>query len=156
MTISNKEELQFLLHRGWEIEKKFESFAAWEGFVSVNSTHRMTVLTLARDSHKHRLQLEKLLNTLGLEAPTNEIPERAFDFTGMLDAEVLHRVIEQDEIARDLYTRILESTDQKLVSALSGGKDVEFFYETLKQMVKDEARHISMVKKITGDITRII
>jgi hypothetical protein len=50
----------------------------------------------------------------------------------------------------------VEDTDPKTVSALSGGKDVEFFYETLKQMVKDEARHISMVKKITGDITRII
>ena len=84
MAISTKEELQFLLHRGWEIEKKFESLSAWSGFVAVGSNYRMTVLTLARDSHLHRLNLEKLLKTLGFEAPTNEIPEGPFDFTACL------------------------------------------------------------------------
>lgn len=155
MAISTKEDLQFLLHRGWEIEKNFESLTAWKSFVSVNSTHRMTVLTLVRDSHKHRLNLEKLLKTLGLEAPTKEIPEKIFDFTGMLDAEILQKTIEQDEIARDLYTKILEDTDPKLVSALSGRKTVDFFYQTLKDMVEDEKKHIKMVKKIAGHIERI-
>ena len=155
MAISTKEELQFLLHRGWEIEKKFESLSAWSGFVAVGSNYRMTVLTLAKDSHLHRLNLEKLLKTLDLEAPTNEIPEGTFDFTGMLDSEILQKTIEQDEIVRDLYTKIVENTDPKIVSALSGGKDVEFFYQTLKQMVEDETRHINMVRKIKGHIKRI-
>jgi len=155
LSISTKEELQFLLHRAWEIEKKFESLSAWKGFVSMGSTYRSTVLTLARESYVHRLNLEKLLKTLDLEAPTNEIPEGTFDFTGMLDLEMLQKTIEQDEIARDLYTKIVENTDPKIVSALSGGKDVEFFYQTLKQMVEDETRHISMVRKISGHIKRI-
>ncbi len=155
MAISTKEELQFLLHRGWEIEKKFESLSAWKGFVSVGSTYRMTVLTLARDSHKHRLNLEKLLKTLDLEAPTNEIPEETFDFAGMLDSKILQKTIEQDEIARDLYTNIVENTDPKVVSALSGDENVEFFYQTLKQMVEDETRHITLVRNIAGHITRI-
>jgi hypothetical protein len=155
LSISTKEELQFLLHRGWEIEKKFESLSAWKGFVSMGSTYRSTVLTLARESYMHRLNLEKLLKTLDLEAPTNEIPEGTFDFTGMLDSEILQKTIEQDEIARDLYTKIVENTDPKIVSALSGGKDVEFFYQTLKQMVEDETRHINMVRKIKGHIKRI-
>jgi len=121
----------------------------------MGSTYRSTVLTLARESYVHRLNLEKLLKTLDLEAPTNEIPEGTFDFTGMLDLEMLQKTIEQDEIARDLYTKIVENTDPKIVSALSGGKDVEFFYQTLKQMVEDETRHISMVRKISGHIKRI-
>ena len=155
MAISTKEELQFLIHRGWEIEKKFESLSAWKGFVSVGSTYRMTVLTLAMDSHGHRLNLEKLLKKLGLEAPTNEIPEVTFDFEGMLDSEVLQKTVEQDEVVRDLYKKIVEHTNPKIVSALSGENDVEFFYQTLKQMVEDETRHIAMVKKIAGHITRI-
>ena len=155
MSISTKEELQFLIHRAWEIEKKFESLSAWKGFVSMGSTYRPTVLTLAGESYIHRLNLEKLLKTLDLEAPTDEIPDGTFDFTGMLDSEILQKIIEQDEIARDLYTKIVENTDPKVVSALLGGKDVEFFYETLKQMVKDETRHINMVRKIAGYIERI-
>ena len=86
MAISTREELQFLLYRGWEKEKEFESLSAWKGFVSVGSDYRMTILTLARDSHRHRLNLEELLQKLGLEAPTNEIPEVTFDFDGMLDS----------------------------------------------------------------------
>jgi hypothetical protein len=155
MIISTKEELQFLLHRGWEIEKKFESLSAWKGFISVDSTCRMTVLTLARDSHKHRFNLEKLLKILGLKAPTSEIPEGTFDFAGMLDSEILRKTIEQDEIARDLYIKIVENVDPKVISNLSGGKGVEFFYQILKHMVEDETRHINMVRKIAGNITRI-
>jgi hypothetical protein len=49
----------------------------------------------------------------------------------------------------------VENTDPKVVSALSGGNHVEFFYQTLKQMVEDETRHITLVRKIAGHITRI-
>ncbi|MCJ7721144.1 hypothetical protein MUO98_01865 [Candidatus Bathyarchaeota archaeon] len=156
MSISTKEELQFLLHRGLEIEKKFESISAWDGFVTVDSDNRKTVLTLARDSHMHRLDLEKLLETLNLEAATNEISDATFDFGGMLDAEILQKIIAQDEIAADLYTELAEKTDPKLVAALSGLKNVEFFYKTLEHIVEDEKRHMHMVKALTGTITRIL
>ena len=156
MSISTKEELQFLLHRGLEIEKKFESISAWEGFVTVDSDNRKTVLTLARDSHMHRLDLEKLLETLNLEAATNEIPDAKFDFGGMLDAEILQKIIARDEIAADLYTELAEKTDPKLVAALSGLKNVEFFYKTLEHIVEDEKKHMHMVKALTGTITRIL
>jgi hypothetical protein len=155
LSISTKEELQFLLHRAWEIEKKFESLSAWKGFVSIGQTYRSTVLTLARESYNHRLNLEKLLKTLNLEVSTNEIPEGVFDFTGMLDLEVIQKIVENDEIVRDLYTKIVESTDPKLVSDLSGEKNVDFFYQTLKRMIEDETRHISMVRKASGRIERI-
>ena len=87
----------------------------------MGQTFRPTVLTLARESYMHRLNLEKLLKTLGLEAPTNEIPKETFDFEGMLDLEAIQKIVQNDELVRDLYTRIVESTDPKLVSALSGG-----------------------------------
>jgi rubrerythrin len=156
MSISTKDELQFLLNRGLEIENKFESLSAWEGFVTVDSDNRKTVLTLARDSHKHRLDLEKLLETLNLEAATNEIPDVTFDFGGMLDAEILQKIIAQDEIAADLYTELAEKTDPKLVAALSGLKNVAFFYQTLNHIVEDEKRHVRIVKALTGTITRIL
>ena len=156
MSISTKEELQFLLHRGLEIEKKFEAISVWEGFVTVDSDNRKTVLTIARDSHMHRLDLEKLLETLNLEAATNEIPDATFDFGGMLDAEILQKIIAQDEIAADLYTELAEKTDPKLVAALSGLKNVEFFYKTLEHIVEDEKKHMHMVKALTGTITRIL
>ena len=89
MAISTKEELQFLLHRSWEIEKNFESLSVWKGFVALDSNYRKTVLTLARDSLKHRLELEKLLKTLNLESPNSEIIKEAFNFEGMLDVEIL-------------------------------------------------------------------
>jgi len=155
LSISTKEELQFLLHRGWEIEKKFESLSAWKGFVAVGSAYRKTTLTLARDSHKHRLDLEKLLETLDLEAPTNEIPEGTFDFVGMFDSEILQKIIGNDEIAADLYAELAEKTDPKLVATLSGAENVEFFYQTLKQLIDDEKRHVNMVRALTGKIKRI-
>ena len=116
MAISTKEELQFLLHRAWEIEKNFESLSAWKGFVSVGQTFRSTVLTLARESYTHRLNLENLLKTLNLEMPTNEIPNGVFDFTDMLDMEAIQKIVENDEMVKDLYTKIVESTDRKTVS----------------------------------------
>ncbi|PVX26008.1 MAG: hypothetical protein CW691_02945 [Candidatus Bathyarchaeum sp.] len=155
MAISTKQELQFLLHRSWEIEKKFESLSVWKGFVAVDSTYRATVLTLARESHKHRLDLEQLLETLHLKSPTDEIPEATFDFEGMLDAEILQRIIGHDKTVADLYTELAEKTDPKLVAALSGVEDVDFFYKILRQLVEDENRHVKMVNALTGIITRI-
>ena len=155
MAISTKEELQFLLNRSWEIEKNFESLSVWKGFVSVDSTYRMTVLTLARESHKHRLDLEKLLETLNLEPPTNELLGETFNFEGMLDVEMLQKIVRHDETVADLYTELAEKTDPKLVAYLSGAENVDFFYKTLKQLAEDEKRHVNMVRAITGTITRI-
>ena len=121
----------------------------------MEKTYRPTVLTLARESYVHRFNLEKLLKTLNLEVPTSEIPEETFDFTGMLDLEALQRIVENDEVVRDLYTQIVENTDPKIVSVLSGKTDVDFFYKTLNQMIEDETKHIGMVKRTAGRIKRI-
>jgi hypothetical protein len=155
LAISTKEELQFLIHRAWEIEKKFESLSAWKGFISYGATYRSKVLRLASDSYLHRLNLEKLLKTLKLEAPSNEIPDESFDFGDMLDLEALQKIVEYDGMARDLYTKIVENTNPKILSSLYNEKDIENFFQTLKQMVEDETRHINMVRKIAGRIKRI-
>ena len=155
MSISTKEELQFLLHRALEIEKKFESISAWKGFVSVDSNYRKTVLVLARDSFQHRLDLEKLLKTLHLELPTDELPDETFDFQGMLASEILYKIVGQDEVAADLYSELVEKTDPELVASLSGTEDVSFFFEKLNRIVEDELRHVNMVKSISGNITRV-
>ena len=155
MSISTKEELQFLLHRGLEIEKKFESMSAWKGFVTVDSYHRKIVLVLARESNKHGLDLEKMLKTLGLELPTDEFVQEIFNFEGMLDSEILYKIIRQDEIAADIYSELVEKTDPKLVRSLSGNDDTSFFYQTLKRIIEDEKRHVSMIKSLTGNIIRV-
>ena len=87
--------------------------------------------------------------------PTSEIPDGVFDFMGMLDSEAIQKIVENDEMVKDLYKKIVESTDPKIVSALSDGKNVDFFYQTLKRMIEDETRHIHMVRKISGHIKRI-
>jgi len=155
MTISTKDELQFLLHRALEIEKDFESLSVWKGFVSISSKYRPTVLTLARDSHKHRLDLEKLLKKLNLEAPTDEIPEETFDFDGMMDMEILQKIVENDQIVADLYSELAEKTDSKLVAGLLGDENVSVFYDLLNRLVSDENRHVKMVKSVSGDIVRV-
>ncbi len=155
MTISNKGELQFLLHRALEIEKDFESISIWKGYVSISSKYRPTVLTLARESHEHRLELEKLLKTLGLDAPTDEIPEQPFNFEGMLDVEVLQKIVENDQIAADLYAELAKKTDPKLVARLLGDENVSVFYDLLNGLVEDENRHVKLVKSVAGDIIRV-
>jgi rubrerythrin len=155
MSISTKEELEFLLHRGLDIEKKFELMSAWKGFVTVDSSRRKIVLILARESNKHALDLEKMLKTLGLKLPADELVQEIFDFEGMLDSEVLYKIIRQDEIAADIYSELVEKTDPKLVRSLSGIDDTSFFYQTLKQIIEDEKRHVSMVKSLTGNIIRV-
>lgn len=155
MTISTKEELQFLLHRALEIEKDFESLSVWKGFVSISSKYRPTVLTLARESHKHRLELEKILKKLNLDSATDEIPEETFNFKGMLDMEILQKIVENDQIVADLYGELVKKTDSKLVAELSGTEDVDFFYDTLNRLVVDENRHVKMVHAFTGVISRI-
>ena len=74
----------------------------------------------------------------------------------MLDAEVLQRIVEQDKIIADLYREIVEKTDPKLVAVLFGGKNVEFFYQTLNRLIADENRHAGMVQVLSGRITRIL
>lgn len=87
--------------------------------------------------------------------PTNEISDGVFDFTGMLDMEVIQKIVENDEVVKDLYTKLVESTDPKIVSDLFGEKNADWLYQTLKRMIEDETRHISMVKKIAGRIERV-
>ncbi|MEJ2271574.1 MAG: hypothetical protein P8X91_03645 [Candidatus Bathyarchaeota archaeon] len=155
LVISTKEELQYLLHRAWEIEKKFESFTAWKSFISEKTEYRSTFLTLARESYQHRLNLEKLLKILNLESPTCEIPETSFDFDSLLYSEIFEKTIEFDKMARELYVQILENTDSQIISSLIDRNDIKFFHQQLKQMIEDENRHIGMVKKLTGKIVRI-
>ena len=155
MTISTKDELQFLLHRALEIEKDFESISVWNGFVSIGSKYRPTVLTLARESHKHRLELEKLLKALNLDSPTDEIPEHTFDYEGLMDVEILQKIVENDQIAADLYSELAKKTDSKLVAGLLGDESVSVFYDLLHRLVEDENRHVKMVKSVTGDIVRV-
>ena len=150
----SKEELQMLLNRAWEIEKHFESLASWKAYITVDSSYRKTLLPLLLDSEKHRVHLEQLMTTLNLTIPTNE-SNILFEFHDKYDAEVLTEIAKQEEIARDLYTSILENTDPTLIEMLTRTNDVTLFYQTLQHMVKDEKRHIELLKKITPKITRI-
>lgn len=155
MKISTEKELQFLLHRGWEIEKKFESLSVWKGFIAVSPAYRKIILTLGMDSENHRLALEKLLETLNLEVPTEIMLEGKFDFSGCYDAEILRKIAEQDEIAKDLYTELMKESAPKLIATLASGEAVELFRNTLAQLVKDEERHIAMVQNLAGNMKRI-
>jgi rubrerythrin len=110
---------------------------------------------LARDSHKHRLELEKLLKSLNLDAPTDEIPEETFDFEGMMDMEILQRIVENDQIVADLYAELEKKTDPKLVAGLLGDENVSVFYDLFNRLVEDENRHVKMVKSVAGDIVRV-
>ena len=143
-----------LLNRAWEIEKNFESVASWKAYITVDSNYRKTLLPLLLDSEKHRVNLEKLMVELNFKTPTNE-KENLFTFKDKYDSEILAEIVKQDEIARDLYTSILEKTDQKLLEEILRTNDATFFYQTLKQMVNDEKRHIEIVKNITPKINRI-
>ena len=73
----------------------------------------------------------------------------------MLDSEILYKIVRQDEIAADIYSELVEKTDPNLVRSLSGNDDTSFFYQTLKRIIEDEKRHVSMVKSLTGAIVRI-
>lgn len=155
MVISTKEELEFLIHRSWEIEKNFELLSIWKGVLSVGSTNRKTILKLAKDSQKHKLDLEKLLEILNLEYPKMEIPSQSFDFENMLDIEILQKIIKNDETVLDLYCEIFEKTDPKLITYLSKEKNTDFFFNIFNKLIEDEKRHVNLVKSITGTITRI-
>jgi hypothetical protein len=155
LTVSKKEQLEFLLHRAWEIEKKFESMSTWEAFMNVGSKYRKTVLTLAKDSHNHRLNLEEILKDLDLEAPREEIDRSEFRFEGKDSMLILQDVAKMDEAARDLYKDLAENTDPKLIAGLSSRKGARFFYQTMNQMVDDENRHVGMVRKLTGHVRRV-
>jgi len=156
MSISTKEELQYLLHRSWEIEKKFESIPIWRGFTTIGFSHRKLLLTLARDSQKHRLDLEMMLRKLGLAAPTTEIGDSQFDFDGMKDAEILQKIRAHDEMIAALYTEILEKTNTKFVATLGNDDDINFFINTLKSLIQDEKRHVNLINAVVGNIIRIL
>jgi hypothetical protein len=83
---------------------------------------------------------------LNFKIPRND-REMISNFKDKYDGEILTEIAKQEEIARDLYTRILEKTDYKLFEGLTRTEDATFFYQILKQMVNDEKRHIEMMKK---------
>ncbi|MEJ2281619.1 MAG: hypothetical protein P8X97_06905, partial [Candidatus Bathyarchaeota archaeon] len=128
---------------------------AWKSFISTESKYRSTILTLAKESYQHRLNLEELLKRFGLEAPTNEIPKPDFDLNGLLHSEILQKIVNYDEMARELYIKILENMGPRKISILIDETDVVFLNQQLKQMIEDETRHIGLVKKMTGKIERI-
>jgi len=61
MTISTKEELQYLLHRGWEIEKNFESIADLR--IEFNIPERTHVL-LSVGRHVSRKNFELVIKAV--------------------------------------------------------------------------------------------
>jgi hypothetical protein len=96
-----------------------------------------------------------MLKKLGLDAPTNEIPETSFAFNGLHNSEILDKTVEYDDMARELYIQFLEKTNPKVISFLIDGNDVAIFNAQLKQMIEDETRHIGMVKTMVSKIHRI-
>ena len=150
----SKEDLQLLLERAWEIEKYFESLSSWKGYITVNSGYRKTLLPLLLDSEKHRIQLEQVMTALNFPIPTTT-SNMVFHFQDKYDSEVLTELAKQEELARDLYTSIVENTDPALINALTKTNDATVFYQPLHQIIKDEKRHLELLRKITPPLTRI-
>lgn len=146
MTIDSKEELNDILKKMYCVEDCFEGMNSWIGTVMSDEGARDVLTVLADDSKEHRDKLDDLISRVEwIEAERNQVSE--FDLKEGDDKKtILKKVLKNDYDALFHYSLLKNHVDKGFLREVLDEKDVETFFETLEYLIKEELRHISILK----------
>ncbi|MEM0332734.1 MAG: hypothetical protein QXO73_07145 [Archaeoglobaceae archaeon] len=133
--------LKGMLEKAYRIEVGFESEANFKAFVEIMDEEQKRVLfQLMSDSEKHKLMLEEIAKSLGIEI---EKKVEEFKFS---DKRFFNEIYKLETSAKVLYEQMIQK-----FSNLLGGE-----IEKLRELVKDEERHAKLAEKFVDKTMRIL
>jgi len=155
--ITDLEELGNILRRLYWIESQYENSAEWEAYLTINEDKRDLIYKLIYDSEKHKIEVERIANNLGinLREKIDDSEGDSFNFSKITDDEIFNKILKFEEIMKELYLRILNNTDRELVESKWKDKNPEFFFDKLKWLVSQEEKHINMIKPKACNLMRV-
>ncbi len=156
--ITTIEELRTVLEKAYWIETQLELSAEWEAYLTAGEKYRDILFEIAHDSELHKRVMERLCETLyGIDKGGFRQPEntQAFNFQEMLDEEIIKEVMKYEELAHDIYSKLLEHTSPELVEKHWTRSDPSDYFKDLRWLTKEEERHVALLKPYAKRTSRI-
>lgn len=133
--------LKGILEKAYRIEAGFESEANFKAFVEVMDEEQKRILfQLISDSEKHKVMIEELAKKLGIEL-TKKVEE--FNFS---DKRFFNEIYKLEKSSKVIYEQIIQKFGDLF------GEEVE----KIRELVRDEERHIKLVEKFVDKTLRIL
>lgn len=83
----------------------------------------------------------------------DDFGKRDFDFGNRREGEIFRVILEHEEIVRDLYSRLKNSVKYDIFKNTQLSPDE--FTTAMESLIKDEEKHIKIVKHLAEKIMRI-
>ncbi len=157
--VRDLDELKSLLSRAYWIETEFELGFQWEAYSSLDEEHRDLIFQLSHDSYAHKGVLKKVIKNIDgitIDEIKATLKRKEFEFKpGWTDSEVFSEILKYDSLAKDIYLRIKNYTSEELVDEVWKGEDTEMFFRSMTYLIKEEEKHIDMLKSKARKVGRI-
>jgi len=157
--IKDLDELSSILGRAYWVESQLELSTQWEAYMIVGEKYRDVLFSISHDSETHKSLLKKLFSKiegLVLEEATKDFKGKEFDPKGLHDEEILTEILKMELLALDMYKRLRSHSDSDFIRKNWKGKNPNFYFNRLEWLIKEEKRHIELLKPYSGKIERIL
>jgi len=161
LTITTVEELTSLLGRAYWMETQLELSMQWESYVSVRDELRDVLFRISHDSEQHKLLVKKLwenLSDTSLEQILSELhlKGKTFELKGKWDEEIINELMKNEHLAWDTYSKLFRYADREFLASIWKGDNSEEFFQRLSFLIKEEEKHITLLKPYSGKLERIL
>ena len=157
--IKDFDELKSIFGRAYWVESKLELMVEWEAYMIAKDKYRDTLFTISHDSETHKSLLKKIsskIEGLNLEKITADYGGKDFNPKGLYDEEIINEILKLEMLALDIYTRLRSYSDRGFIKSIWKGKNPDYYFNKLEWLIKEEKKHIELLKPFTGKIERIL
>jgi hypothetical protein len=157
--IATIDELSSVLGRAYFVESQLELSVQWEAYMIVKNKYRDVLFTISHDSEIHKSLLKKMFDKIegmDLAEALKEFVGKEFDPKGLHDEEILTEVMKKELLALDVYKRLHDFTSHDFIKKIWKGRIHETYFKNLRWLMKQEERHIEILKPYSGQIERIL
>jgi hypothetical protein len=157
--IKDFDELKSIFGRAYWVESKLELMVEWEAYMIVKDKYRDVLFTISHDSETHKSLLKKIsskIEGLNLEKITADYGGKDFNPKGLYDEEIINEILKLEMLALDIYTRLRSYSDRGFIKNIWKGKNPDYYFNKLEWLIKEEKKHIELLKPFTGKIERIL
>jgi hypothetical protein len=157
--IATIDELSSVLGRAYFVETQLELSIQWEAYMIVKNKYRDVLFTISHDSEIHKSLLKKMFDKIegmDLAEALKEFVGKEFNPKNLHDEEILTEVMKYELLALDIYKRLHDFTSHDFIKKIWKGKDPKTYFKNLRWLMKQEERHIEILKPYSGQIERIL
>lgn len=151
MIIDNEEKLKRYFEDILVIENNFEKMYSWLAHILTEEKYSDILKELSKESEAHMNTIKDLLIKIrGIEI--EERDEDLFDFDEDLeDEEILWKIHDYENLAHYYYSYLKNHIDREFLQEILSQENIDSFFESLDFLIKEELRHIRLLKSAIHD-----